>query len=433
MQKRYCIIGAGSSGICAAKAVLDAGGHSTIYERSHQIGGTWVYTDEVGTDRYGLPVHTSMYQGLKTNLPKEIMGFPDFEMPAQDASYVRSDEVLQFIRDYSDHYGVTERIAFEHLVEEVKPAPDGFDAWIVTVRRLTDGTVVTETFDFVLVCNGHYHTPHRPAYPGIEQFRGKQLHSHDYRNADIFRDQAILVIGAGPSGTDLTLEAAKTAKTVFFSHHVHEKLKQLVFPSNVLQVPDVRRIHQDEVEFVDGSIYPVSVIFFCTGYRYSFPFLHPECGVEVDDNWVKPLYKHVLNVTRPTMAFIGLPFYVCATLMFDLQARFCMAFYSGRLPMPDQQEMIVDHEREMNERWCKGLQKRQAHMMGTEYQGQYYDALAKRAQIAPIPKVMTDVHIDSGKRKKEDLQNYRNDVYRIVDEQTYVKCYISDLDHQSRI
>uniref|UniRef100_A0A182W8C5 Flavin-containing monooxygenase n=1 Tax=Anopheles minimus TaxID=112268 RepID=A0A182W8C5_9DIPT len=424
-QKRYCVIGAGSSGVCAAKTILEAGGHVTIYERTDQIGGTWVYTDEVGTDRYGLPVHTSMYEGLKTNLPKEIMGFPGYEMPSQDASYVRWDEVLQFIRDYSDHYNVTKRIAFEHLVEEVKPAPKGSDGWIVTVRHLTSGKVCTHTFDFVLVCNGHYHTPIIPPYPGSGCFRGKQLHCHDYRKSDIFTDQLVLVIGAGPSGTDLTLAAAKVAKTVYFSHHVPEKLKQLIFPANVLQVPDVLRILPNSVEFVDGSQHPVTVIFYCTGYQYSFPFLHPDCGVQVDDNWVRPLYKHVLNINHPTMAFIGLPFYVCATLMFELQARFCVKFYSDQLPMPSKAEMQHDHEREMNERWNKGLKKRQAHMMGAGFQGQYYQSLADRARIVPIPKVMTDMHIDSGRRKTEDLQHYRNDVYRIVDENTFVKCDIS--------
>ncbi|XP_049291673.1 senecionine N-oxygenase-like [Anopheles funestus] len=426
-QKRYCVIGAGSSGVCVAKTILDTGGNVTIYERTDQIGGTWVYTDEVGNDRYGLPVHTSMYEGLKTNLPKEVMGFPGYEMPSQDASYVPWDEVLQFIRDYSDHYDVTKRIAFEHLVEEVKPTPEGTGGWNVTVRHLPSGTILTETYDFVFICNGHYHTPVVPQYPGVESFQGKQLHSHDYRKSDIFKDQIVLVIGAGPSGTDLTLEAAKMAKIVYFSHHVPAKLKQLVFPDNVVQVPDVLRILPDSVEFVGGSQHPVTLIFYCTGYRYSFPFLHPDCGVQVDDNWVRPLYKHVVNINHPTMAFIGLPFYVCATLMFELQARFCMKFYNGRLPIPSKEEMLLDHEREMNERWSKGLKKRQAHMMGAEFQGQYYQSLADRAQIEPIPKVMTDMHIDSGRRKKEDLQHYRNDVYRIVDKNTYTKCDISEV------
>ncbi|ETN67912.1 dimethylaniline monooxygenase [Anopheles darlingi] len=428
MAKRYCIIGAGASGVCAAKTVLEAGGQVTVYERTDEIGGTWVYTDEVGTDRYGLPVHSSMYQGLKTNLPKEIMGFPGYEMAPQDASYVRADEVLGFIRDYSNHYGVTELIRFGHLVEEVKPHPSSDEGrWSVKVRNLREASSREEYFDFVLVCNGHYHTPYVPSYPGREEFLGHQLHSHDFRNPDVFKDHTVLVIGAGPSGTDLTLEAARLAKTVYFSHHVPDKLKHLVFPSNVVQVPDVVRIGAQSVEFANGASYPVTLIFYCTGYRYSFPFLHEECGVQVDENWVKPLYKHVLNIAHPTMAFIGLPFYVCATRMFELQTRFCVAFYSGRLPMPTREEMERDHEREMSERWNRGVKKRQAHMMGPDYQREYYRSLADRAQLVSIPDVMAKIHIDSGRRKKEDLEHYRDDVYRIVDADTFVKCHISEL------
>ncbi|XP_053674895.1 senecionine N-oxygenase-like [Anopheles nili] len=420
-QKRYCIIGAGISGICAAKTILESGGHVTIYEQTDQIGGTWVYTDVIGNDRFGLPIHTSMYQGLRTNLPKEIMGFPGFKMPEQDESYVRSDEVLQFIRDYAEHYNVTDKIAFQHLVVEVRPFTDGSEKWNVTVCQLVNGLSVTETFDFIFVCNGHYHTPQIPNYEGIECFKGKQLHSHEYRNPDIFRDEVVLIIGAGPSGTDLTLEVSKLAKTVFFSHHVPDKLQKIVFPPNVIHVPDILRILPNEVEFVNGSKHFVTIVFYCTGYRYNFRFLHSDCGIEVEDNWVRPLYKHLLNINRPTMAFIGLPFYVCASLMFDLQARFCVAFYNKSLPMPSKKEMLDDYEREMNERWSKGLKKRQAHMMGAEYQRTYYRSLAERAKIEPIPEVMTNIHIDSSIRKKEDLQNYRDDVYRILDDETFVR------------
>ena len=57
------------------------------------------------------------------------------------------------------------------------------------------------------------------------------------------------------------------------------------------------------------------------GYLYKFPFLDDDSGVKVQDNYVHPLYKHVIAVESPTLGFIGLPFYVCAFSMFDLQVR----------------------------------------------------------------------------------------------------------------
>lgn len=59
------VIGAGTAGLCAAKTAIQYGFDVTVFEQASQVGGTWVYSDAVGTDKYGLDVHTSMYQGLQ--------------------------------------------------------------------------------------------------------------------------------------------------------------------------------------------------------------------------------------------------------------------------------------------------------------------------------------------------------------------------------
>ena len=42
-------------------------------------------------------------------------------------------------------------------------------------------------FDGVMVCNGHYNDPNIPTYPGQNVFKGKQIHSHDFRRTDQFK------------------------------------------------------------------------------------------------------------------------------------------------------------------------------------------------------------------------------------------------------
>lgn len=71
---KLCIIGAGAAGLCAARWSIEFGCEVTVFEQTNEIGGTWVYNEEVGRDKNGLDVHSSMYKGLHTNLPKEIMG-----------------------------------------------------------------------------------------------------------------------------------------------------------------------------------------------------------------------------------------------------------------------------------------------------------------------------------------------------------------------
>lgn len=46
----------------------------------------------------------------RTNLPKEIMGFPDFPIPENEKSYLPSKDMLTFLQMYSDKHGVTEHI-----------------------------------------------------------------------------------------------------------------------------------------------------------------------------------------------------------------------------------------------------------------------------------------------------------------------------------
>lgn len=61
------VIGAGPAGLCAARHItaMDTNMTCTVYEQTSVLGGTWFYTDAVGIDENGLPVHTSMYKSLK--------------------------------------------------------------------------------------------------------------------------------------------------------------------------------------------------------------------------------------------------------------------------------------------------------------------------------------------------------------------------------
>lgn len=120
-NKHVCVIGAGTAGLCGAKHAIAAGLNVTVFEQSNTVGGTWVYTDEVGKNDYGLSVHTSMYKGLRTNLPKEIMGYPDFPIPPQKLSYLPAADIFEFLNLYAKHFNLFEHIRFQHNVVRVRP------------------------------------------------------------------------------------------------------------------------------------------------------------------------------------------------------------------------------------------------------------------------------------------------------------------------
>lgn len=330
--------------------------------------------------------------------------------------------MLAFLDLYADHFKVRKLIKFENHVVRVRPLLD--DKWEVIVQDMKLRKYETHVFDAVAVCNGHYNTPICPKYKGSEIYKGKQLHSHAYRSAAAFKDETVLVIGAGPSGVDLANEISKVAKRVTLSHHLKEKPKTK-FLSNVDQRPDVTCLTLTGVEFTDGSSQSYSIIFYCTGYKYSFPFLSIDCEISCDNNYVRPLFWHCMSINRPSMAFIGLPFYVCANQMFDIQSRFFLTFMTGRKNLPSKQEMLEHHKAEMDGRWSRGFRKHQAHLMG-EDQHVYYKSVAEAASIEPLKPVISKLHDFSSQRFLDDLVNFRKEVFRVVDDETFV--HVKNMD-----
>lgn len=131
---------------------------------------------------------------------------------------------------------------------------------------------------------------------------------------------------------------------------------------------------------------------------------------------------------------------------------------TGLKELPPKAEMLKDTEREMTDRWAKGYKKHQAHMMGPaqvsihpihpiflllyvllqphriccsftsrclfrndSFQNAYYDDLSRTASIENLKPVMTKLHNDSSERFLHDLTNFRRDVYRIIDDETFIK------------
>ncbi|XP_053607588.1 senecionine N-oxygenase isoform X2 [Plodia interpunctella] len=417
---RVCVIGAGAAGLCAARHLLvqETVSEVDVLEQAAQLGGTWVYTEKVGYDDFGLPIHTSMYKSLRTNLPKEVMGFPDFPVPESEKSYLPAKEMLAFLQLYADKHGVTSHIKYNQHVQLVIPkaGPAG-ELWDVSFKDLRTGVSQTKEYDYIFVCNGHYNTPFIPSIPGLKEYEGDVMHSHDYRVPEIFSNKRVLVIGAGPSGMDIALEITNVTDKVILSHHLKEQPKT-VFPDNLVQKPDVIKLEGRTAYFQDGSFEDVDVVFLCTGYLYNFPFLHESCGIVVEDNCVEPLYKHLVNIYHPTMCFIGVPYYVCAFSMFDLQVRYYVQSMNGSFQLPTSEQMAEHWEEEKKERASRGYTKRQAHMMGPD-QERYYASLATEAGTQCLPSVLTKIREESSNRFLHNLKNYRQDIYKIIDDNTY--------------
>nr|XP_023018727.1 senecionine N-oxygenase-like [Leptinotarsa decemlineata] len=346
------------------------------------------------------------------------MGFMDFPVPKEKRSYLPRQEILDFLNQYADEFGLRPLMKFNSMVTDISPLEN--DRWQVTYVNKPTKEIIVDKYDAVMICNGHYNDPVIPKIEGQDKFTGKIEHSCTYRCPEPYEGKRVLVVGAGPSGLDVTLHMARVAETVAFSHH-SEEARNSPFPKNVQQKPDIKRIiSSDEVEFVDDTCCGFDVIIFCTGYNYSFPFLNESCGIRIDDNYIQPLYKHMINICKPTMCFIGVPFNVCTFMMFDLQAHYFSKVLDGSLRLPSTEEMEIETKKDMDARWAKGYTKRQAHMMG-DIQEAYYEELSEGAETFTIAPVYVKLRNLSVENLYKNLLNFREDEYQILDDDNYIK------------
>jgi hypothetical protein len=59
-------------------------------------------------------VHVHFVSIFRTNIPKEIMPFPDFPFHETEASFVHHTDVLRYLKEYAQHYGLNEHIKVRH-------------------------------------------------------------------------------------------------------------------------------------------------------------------------------------------------------------------------------------------------------------------------------------------------------------------------------
>jgi cation diffusion facilitator CzcD-associated flavoprotein CzcO len=237
---RFCIIGAGSSGLAAAKNLLAAGIPFDCLEREDDVGGNWYY---------GAPC-SRVYASTHLVSSKRLTEYCDFPMPQEWAEYPSHRQTLEYLRAYARRFSLYERIEFATGVEWLEPRintnssdslplegrsgegvgseyplqsplpnppPQGEGTggkpragWRVRLSRGGE-----RLYRGVIIANGHNWDPRWPEYRG--QFTGEAIHSASYKTPDMLRGKRVLVVGGGNSGCDIACEAAVHADRALLS------------------------------------------------------------------------------------------------------------------------------------------------------------------------------------------------------------------------
>ncbi|XP_076243299.1 uncharacterized protein LOC143184733 [Calliopsis andreniformis] len=425
-KTRIAIIGGGVAGLVVARhtaARLDT--YSlTLFEQTNQIGGTWVYTDEIDVDRHGLPIHSSMYKNLKTNLPREIMQIPDFPIKHDDGpSFVHHSVIRDYLCDYAKHFNLYPHIKLNTLVKHVEPETlrNGQTIWMVTYQDLENKVETTKTFDAVVVCNGHYTVGHIPYIPGIECFPGGCIHSHQYRIPDVYARKKVCILGASWSGIDIAIEIAHYADKVYLSHNLPEPVDSKL-SKNVEQRAGIQSIQGNIFTFRDGSKAEVDNFIYCTGYKFTYPFMSPKVEMRTDDNHVEPIYKHLIHMDYPNLFVMGLPGLVIPFPMFHLQAQYILGILEGHVKLPSSEQMRKEYEAEKKALLDQGIPLRHIGRL-KERQWEYYDEIAAAANIPSLPPVIRKIYDYTNEMRELDFTTYKNLQYRIIDDENFIVGY----------
>ncbi|WP_341974161.1 NAD(P)/FAD-dependent oxidoreductase [Microbacterium sp. LTA6] len=319
-MNRYAVIGAGPSGLAAARALQKQGIEVDGYEASHDVGGLWDITNPRST----------MYESAHLISSRTTTEFAEYPMTST-ADYPSHRELLTYFQDYASHFGLTPLFRFDTRVTRLEPRDDG---WDLTAEG-PDGAK-TRWYAGVILANGTLAEPSVPAFPG--RFSGALMHTSNYTSALQLTGKRVLVVGAGNSGCDIAVDAVHHATSVDMSvrrgyyfvprylfgrpsdtlnrgRPLPARLKQAVdsrvlraftgdpvrfgFPKpdyriyeshpivNTLVLhhlgqgdlrirPDIDRLEEKTVHFRDGSTGEYDLVLLATGYRLDYPFVDRE-------------------------------------------------------------------------------------------------------------------------------------------------------------
>lgn len=297
LKAEIVVIGAGQAGLSAAyhlkRRGLAAGRGFVVLDQAAAPGGAWQFR----------------WPSLRLSTVNRIHDLPGMrfaEVVDPAASEVpASSAVPQYFAAYERAFElpvyrpVTVRTVTRH----------GERLWLETERgNLSARGLINAT--------GTWQSPYIPRYPGAELFRGRQLHTQEYRGAEEFAGKHVLIVGAGISALQLLDEISRVTSTSWVTRRppefrvgpfteelgraavaqVEQRVRRGLPPSSVVSVtglplspaveamrargvltrlPMFSEIVADGARWADGTVVRADVILWCTGFRSSLDHLAP--------------------------------------------------------------------------------------------------------------------------------------------------------------
>ncbi|HAI88652.1 MAG TPA: 4-hydroxyacetophenone monooxygenase, partial [Alcanivorax sp.] len=184
------IVGAGFAGLGMAIRLKQAGVNDfVILERGDRVGGTW---------------RDNTYPGAACDIPSNLYSYSFAPNPEWSRSFSGSNEILDYIHYLVDEFDLEKHIRFNCNVTDLS-FQEKAGLWEATLEK---GEVVRGRT--AVMAQGPLSNASFPNIEGLDEFKGKKIHSarwdHDYD----FTGKRVAVIGTGASGIQIVPELVKT-------------------------------------------------------------------------------------------------------------------------------------------------------------------------------------------------------------------------------
>ncbi|KAF7952365.1 uncharacterized protein EAE97_001862 [Botrytis byssoidea] len=206
------IIGAGISGIHAAKFYLDIHLQCrlVILDRDPCVGGVWNFRRGYDSFWTQWTVGTAEFSDLPMTRPPEEDVYYEF---------FKTKYTTEYLEDYVDthRYGDTTLRDRIKLSTEVRSLLRKDGKWMIETVDLVSGASDTWQTTKLIVASGLNSIPNMPLLPGKDLFQGPILHQNDFGSSKVLTSpdiQETTVLGAGKSSADMVYSAVKAGKTV---------------------------------------------------------------------------------------------------------------------------------------------------------------------------------------------------------------------------
>ncbi len=200
------IIGAGPAGLAASHGLKKNGIDHVVLEAGPQIAFKW----------------TQLYDSLTLHTGKHMSALPGMPFPKETPLFPSRIDFLDYLSNYTKSFQLPIRTGCEVIkIERLE------NRW-----KIFEKDKEWESVNLV-VATGILSSPNVPNFPGQEKFRGRILHSVDYRRPDPFIGHRVLVIGVGNSGGEISAELAKFGAKVTIA----VRSGALILPRALLGIP----------------------------------------------------------------------------------------------------------------------------------------------------------------------------------------------------